>query len=75
MSQALLRAASKSHAASKPPGGYKAVNSLTVGAGPWWREGGLESPDPVVQESNYKQILKVLAERVGNFILIADMEG
>ena len=75
MTQSLLRAASQSPGAGKPPGGYNIISSLKVGAGPMWRQEGFQSPDPEVEKGNYREMLKVLEERVGCCVLIADMKG
>lgn len=75
MTQALLRAASESD--GNPTEGYSVIKRLKVGTGPMWREVGFQCQDPVVEEGNFRDVLRVLKEKEkhGGCVLIADMEG
>ena len=73
MNYALLRAASESDI--KSPGGYKAISSSRLSAVAIRREEGLNCPDLIVEEGNYKEMLKLAVKYAGNFVLVADMRG
>ena len=71
MTQALLRAASASD--GRRAGAYTAIKSLKVATGPMWREEGFACFEPVVEEGNFGEVLRVLKERPGRCVLMADM--
>ena len=71
MTQVFLRAAVAS--AGGRTGGYTAIKSLKVATGPMWREEGFECLNPEVEEGNFKEVLRVLKERPGRCVLMANM--
>ncbi|KAG7006860.1 hypothetical protein G7Y79_00012g031960 [Physcia stellaris] len=75
MTQALLRAASESD--ENPTEGYSIIKGLKIGTGPMWHEVGFPCRNPVVEEGNFRDVLRVLKEeeKHGRCVLIADMEG